>query len=323
MNPMWKSMAAGLLAAGLLSSCGAGSHPTSVSSDPGGSGSVEDQAEVSDQLARNPELVDEAVFDSADPVEMEGFAFGASLEASADSARRPPLRFWRHITDVRRTFEFSYRDTDSTGRPRIAVVTVNKILSGTFNIARPAPRDSSPVRGIVIQKRLRDLWTRKLVLHRVHIPEWDRPQWRIVGTSGVQITSREAATRIQSLRIQTSDRDTTITDPLALFRLRNVLRIADDDTIRLTVTTLRNDDVVVLQHPRLRRPFHNNGDNSYSIRLPVRFERGVHHLGVNALSHGTLFDNQAPYDSQAWIIPYVVRPTELADPGRDAADGVR
>ena len=42
---------------------------------------------------------------------------------------------------------------------------------------------------------------------------------------------------------------------------------------------------------------------------------GVHHLGVNALSRGAIFDDRAPYDSQAWILPYVVRPTELADLG--------
>jgi hypothetical protein len=36
-------------------------------------------------------------------------------------------------------------------------------------------------------------------------------------------------------------------------------------------------------------------------------------VGVNALSSGTLFDDQAPYDSKAWIVPCVVNPTELAE----------
>jgi hypothetical protein len=39
----------------------------------------------------------------------------------------------------------------------------------------------------------------------------------------------------------------------------------------------------------------------------------VHHLGVNALSHGTLFDDAAPYDSKVWIFPFVMKPTELAE----------
>jgi hypothetical protein len=26
---------------------------------------------------------------------------------------------------------------------------------------------------------------------------------------------------------------------------------------------------------------------------------------VDVLSHGTLFDDQTPYDSKAWILPYV------------------
>ena len=42
-------------------------------------------------------------------------------------------------------------------------------------------------------------------------------------------------------------------------------------------------------------------------------EGGVHHFGVNALSHGTLFDDQAPYDSQSWIEPFIVHPLALAD----------
>ena len=57
---------------------------------------------------------------------------------------------------------------------------------------------------------------------------------------------------------------------------------------------------------------HSNGDNTYTGVFHVRLLAGLHHLGVNALSNGTLFDDQAPYDSQSWILPYVVRPTELA-----------
>jgi hypothetical protein len=34
---------------------------------------------------------------------------------------------------------------------------------------------------------------------------------------------------------------------------------------------------------------------------------------VNALSHGTLFDDQAPYDSQAWLLPVVLAPDQVAD----------
>ena len=105
-------------------------------------------------------------------------------------------------------------------------------------------------------------------------------------------------------------------DPLVTaetgFRLRAVLRFAPDDTVRLTATTLRNDDVVVLQQSDRRFRLHNNGDDTYTGVFRTGLLDGMRHVGVNALSHGTLFDDAAPYDSQAWIVPYVVRPLELA-----------
>jgi hypothetical protein len=303
-----------LLVTGLLSGCGARSEITGATGSNAG-GSSQDQVEVSSQLAGSPDLVDESVFEANVEAEIDPSIAPGPAPMPPDSAgHRPPFRFWRRITDVRRTFEFSYRDTDSTGRPRVAVVTVNKILSGTFNVAKP-PRDPAS-RPVVIQKPLLDRWVRHLVLERVNLPGFARPQWRIVGTSGVEIASRAAATRIVSVRVQAAGFDSTISDPLAIFRLRRVLSFDGQDSVRITVTTSRNDDVVVLQHPDHHLPFRNNGDNTYSIQLRTGMMGGVHHLGIDALAHGTLFDDAAAYDSQAWILPYVVKPTVLADAGR-------
>jgi hypothetical protein len=308
-----------LLAIALLSGCGAQSRITGSDSTQG-DGSLEDQTQVSEQLAANPDLIDEAVFSADVQAELE---FGAGLDGPGgfggpggglrDSLRRPPLRFWRRITSVDRRFEFSYRDTDSTGRPTLAFVTVNKTLRGTFNVAKP-PVDSAS-RPVVVHKRLVDHWVRHLVLHRVDVPGYERPQWRVVGTSGVQITAEAAVTRIASVRVQGAALDTTILDPLAIFRLRRVLSFEAEDSVVVTVTTERNDDVVVLQLRDRHVPFHNNGDNTYSIKLRTGMLRGVHHLGIDALAHGTLFDDAAAYDSQAWILPFVVRPNLLADFG--------
>jgi hypothetical protein len=110
------------------------------------------------------------------------------------------------------------------------------------------------------------------------------------------------------------DQDTTIYDPLAFRRLRQVLRVAPGTQVTLTVTTEAKDDVVVLYHRDRRFRFHNNGDFTYTgvwtTGLPMP---GLLHVGINALSHGTLFDDQAPYDSQAWIFPYSVAPETLAE----------
>jgi hypothetical protein len=39
----------------------------------------------------------------------------------------------------------------------------------------------------------------------------------------------------------------------------------------------------------------------------------LRHIGVNVLSRGTLFDDQLPYDSQAWILPFMVKPNQMAE----------
>ena len=164
----------------------------------------------------------------------------------------------------------------------------------------------------MIRKPLTDHLVRRILLHRVEVPEARGRQWRIVGVSGVKVTSRPAATEIVSLRLQAAGFDTTITDPLAFHRLRRVMRFEPDDSVTVTVTTLRNDDVVVVQHRARRLRFHNNGDNTYTGVFRAGFLAGVQHAGVNALSNGTLFDDEASYDSQAWILPYILSRVSFA-----------
>ena len=76
---------------------------------------------------------------------------------------------------------------------------------------------------------------------------------------------------------------------------------------------------MVLFHRDRRFRLAANGDNTYSGVWRVPLREGFHHLGVNALAHETLFDDVAPYRSQAWILHYVVRGAEPAAPGPLAA----
>jgi len=238
-----------------------------------------------------------------------------------------PLRFWRHIADVRRTFEFTFSDTDSTGRPTVARVTMRKVLRGTFNILNDlAPDDSIPPDSStvdVVRKPLADLWERHIVLRRVRDGGTGEAEWKVAGVSGVQVMSfdprsalpRPAVgdTRVVKLRIQSASGDITIDDPLQAFVLRRIPLFNAGEDVTLTATTLRNDDVVVLIRAGDRRRFHNNGNGTYTLFWRAAAEAGVHHLGVNALSNGTLFDDAKPYDSQAWILPYRVAPGEISE----------
>lgn len=290
----------------VLSGCGQDPVVTAPGSGPGSA----DEAQVRDEVARHPDLVEDGLHEAPERTALDSGGAGGARVAGAIR----PLFFWRTIRDVDRRFEFAFADTDSTGRPTTAVLTVHKHLAGSFNIlVADSTGEGEPFEGHVIHKPLRDHWVRRILLVRVPLERTDRTVWRIAASSAVRVTSREAQTRITSLRIQSEGLDTTLTEPLALFRLRRILRFDQHADITLTATTLRSDDVVVLyaRHRRLR--FHNHGDGSYTATWRAPWARGVHHFGVNALSHGTLFDDQARYDSQAWILPYVVKPTELAE----------
>jgi hypothetical protein len=278
-------------------------------------GTSQDQAEVASTVASNPSYVDDELSESPDSMSVDatGAASAGVGTASAQAAIRP-LTFWRDIRDVERRFEFAFSDPDSTGRPTTAVVTAHKLFRGSFNIlVADQVAEGSPPEAHVIHKPLVDHWVRRLLLKRVPLPESGRRAWRIVATSGVKITSRDAETRIESLRIQSGPLDTTITEPLAFFRLRAILKLDPGVDVTLTATTLRNDDVLLLYLRNHRGRFHNNGDNTYTAVFQSPDLVGLHHVGVNALSHGTLFDDAAAYDSQSWIEPYLVHPILIAD----------
>jgi hypothetical protein len=303
-----------LLAGALAAGCGRNpGDPLAPGGSTGGTG-ANDEAEISAAMAGAPELVEDGQFESAEETRFDDGAGGL--------AAIHPLRFFRDIRRVERRFEFAFADTDSTGRPTTAIVTVHKHLYGTFNIVagtrnETGVRDTSLLR---VSKRLHDHWVRRLLLKRVPPPPTDvatinrpRPRWRIAASSGVEITSVPATTNIRAMRIQTASQDTTIADPLAFYRLRRVMKFEPGEEVRITVATGRNDDVVVLVRAGLRSKFVNNGDNTYSLAWHAPLREGLHHVGVNALSNGTLFDDTLPYDSKAWIVPCVVSPTVLAE----------
>jgi hypothetical protein len=273
---------------------------------PAASGEAQ-QAAATEEVGRHPELVEDGIYETQTQ---------AQTNATAGSAAAiNPLFFWREILRVQRTYEFAFSDTDSTGQPTTAVVIVHKRLSGWFNVlAADSGSSGDPGSGHVVHKPLRDHWVRRVLLKRVAgTASSDRRPWRIAAVSGVQVTSRDAQTRLQSLRVQSGALDTTITDPLAFFRLRRIIQLQPEAMVTLTATTQDPKDVVVLYARDRRARFHNNGDGTHTITWTASALSGLRHLAVNALSHDTLFDDEAPYDSQTWILPYVVAPTELAE----------
>lgn len=320
-----------LLAAGLLAGCGKGSDPLAPTATAPAS---QDEAAVTDVLAQMPELAEDDLFLSDEETELSLAAEAAlGRPAASPAAAIRPWRYWRHITDVERRFEFEFFAPDSNGDPTRAFVTIHKSLKGTFNILTPTPAPDDTANGgdaapaaygggdppnrddlRLVRKPLHDHWVRRVALVRVETRNSDRHLWRIAGTSGVSVqsVSPDASvvpqTDIVSLRIEKANLDTTITNPLELFRLRQIIHAVPGEEVKLTVETRATDDVVVLLHRSHRFRFVNNGDGTYSGLWIVPLAPGIHHFGVNALSHGTLFDDEAPYSSDAWILPYVTTP---------------
>jgi len=298
-----------LFAAVLLAGCGENAV------GPGGAETT-DQSQIAGTLVSAPSLIEDGLFASSAPTALASAARGASQSPATPIE---PHTFWRSISSSTRHFEFAFADTDTTGHPTTALVTVNWRLLGTLNIvtaSEPPPEpDVMAAQEHIVRKPLDDQWVRRVLLKRVP-PEgegMDRAFWRIAAVTGVEVTSREATTRIVSLRVQAAGMDTTITDPLALILLRQILRFAPDEAVTLTVTTTRDDDVVLLYHAEQRERMANVGTNTYAGTLPAGSLEGWRHFGVNALSHGTLYDDAEPYDSKAWILPYVIATTPEVD----------
>ena len=312
------ALAATLAFSALISGCGDnGTEPSQ--------GGMSEQNQVANLIIAAPSLIDDGLTQSTAQTTL-----APRLPDRTAAVPIEPQTFWRDIRTALRTFEFAFADTDTTGRPTTAIATVHWNLVGTLNIVtqstdgptasgvRPTAFGGIPAAAAasrLVQKPLADHWRRRVLLRRIPMEGGDpaRPIWRIAAVSGVDVASPEPTIHIVSLRVQSASLDTTLTDPLEFIYLRRVLRFAADEAVTLTLTTDRNDDVALLYHHLSRQRMTNNGDNTYTGILPAGTVEGWRHFGVNALSHGTLFDDEAPYDSRAWIFPYVVAPTPEVD----------
>jgi hypothetical protein len=250
--------------------------------------------------------------DIADPSFAIAVGGGASVSAEID-----PLFWFRLIRSHERRYVIEIENPDSL--TRVAHVRVIDRLLGTFNVVtQPDSTDSGLVRGERIAKRLADTSVRKAVFVRHKVVRdgsedaedgfrdgWTR--WRLRAVSGAEITSDDGTRVIESLRLQVGDRiDVTVTDPLELQRRSELVRLPAETPVHVTVETADPTDVVVLYARWGRMRLRRMDDGSFQGRFLTPSLGGLRHLAVNALSRGTLFDDEAPYDSKAWALPYVV-----------------
>ena len=256
--------------------------------------------------------------DMADPT----FALGAQTDAAITPA------FWFRLIrrhDRKFVIELEHPDTMTV----IARVKVTDRLVGTFNvITKPDTIDNGVTERSWIRKPLADTGVKKAVFERHRVDDRDAAgadedradgfrdgwsRWRLVALSGHEVTSDGGTRTIQSVRLQAGALDLTVTDPLALVRRADLPRIAPGTPVHVTATTGDPGDVVILyaRWGRMRmRPGTVAG--TFEGRFLAPGGDGLRHLAVNALSHGTLYDDRLPYDSKAWGIPFVVGATAIA-----------
>lgn len=278
----------------------AGCSQSPTSPAPVNNGSL-DRAAVSAALAADPQFASDSLLDvGTDPT-----LFSAGRVGAMPKAQARPRMWWRSITSSTATFTVVFADSDSTGRPRRADVTVTRHLLGTFNFYQPLANDSMQLDSAnVIHKPLDETWVRHLRLRRLPVPGTNVRAWFVTGASAAVSTSNPATEQILSVRLQATNVDTTITDPAALWSVGQHAHVAPGDSVTITATTTHTDDQVFCYWHDRRERFTSNGDGTYTfkLRLPPMETVRWRFLGVNAISHGTMFDDLAPYDSQAWVL---------------------
>ena len=98
----------------------------------------------------------------------------------------------------------------------------------------------------------------------------------------------------------------------ALAEADEVAKLFDPPATPVHVTAQTGDatDVVVLYTRWGRQRMRPAEGGGFEGRFPSPLEPGLRHLAVNAIAHGTIYDDVAPYDSKAWGIPFIVGPAD-------------
>lgn len=267
---------------------------------PTNSGNSE-ELNVTRSLTATADLLDDGLYSDPTSTSVSATATRGGGTSSLESAITPRF-FWRTIFSAVPHFTIVFTDSDSIGRPRQADVMVTRRVLGQFNILKASSSDPAVLDSAnVIHKPIDDIWVRHLRLRRFVMPG-EANVWRVVAASGIQVGTQGGSTSITSVRIQANGVDSTVTDPLQLFPILHCFQFAPGDSIMLTATTPRTDDVLLAYWHDHRERFRNNGDGTYSFTLHPADVSGFRYFGVNALSHGTLFDDAIAYDSMAWIL---------------------
>ena len=312
----------------LIAGCGSQNPVANSTSDP--AATYASATGVDTQVQSAPDDFEATTYEDGSvakpdmPDAPNGTAFGGG--SSVDTAIQPAFWF-RLIRSNQRHIDvtFDHPDTSTV----VANVKVTDRLMGTFNvITRPDTVSGQITERQWIRKPLADTALRfaRFVRHKTNDATTDGDNddradgfrdgwspWRLTALSGVTVTSDNGTRQIQSVRIQAGTFDSTYTDPLVLENRAAIAKIAPGTPIHITATTADPTDVLILYTRWGRQRMHVVSPGVHQGSFLAPYQGGLRHIAVNALSHGTLFDDAGPYDSLVWGLPLViVAPTAVA-----------
>ncbi|MAF27256.1 MAG: hypothetical protein QF819_02130 [Gemmatimonadota bacterium] len=221
-----------------------------------------------------------------------------------DSPGLAPINtcWWRReLIDVYKYWDIQIEA--NPGSAPTASVAITRKVTGLLNLWACG---TTPV---LYSKDFDDAGTRLLYFERDRTLTGDRHRgWRLLSMSGVEIASEGSTRQILSVRVQAGDLDETITSVGELIPLEDVMRIAPDTDVTLTVDTGDSTDEVFLHVRRnhQRSQFISNGDGTFTGMYHTGMMPGPRHAVVDVLSSDTLNDDTAAYDNIAWGYPYVI-----------------
>ena len=246
---------------------------------------------------------------------------------SKDATAIYPRGWGRKVTDAARTITYD-QVNDST-----VVATVNYTLTGVVLIrAKYSPQALTDT---IIAKPFTETTTHKVRFVRVAHTAVPRVNWRMREVSAVKGGTSGSQVTIAHLTVIIGSDTVDVTDPndyfLKLgFRGRGgVPEIPPSPTqqVSVQVTVVSSDpdtDMVSLHRPllpttvmqakgmsvRMQLISQTQTGNSY-MRVYGASWQGVflgrHHMFVSALTRSSIFDDQAPFSSQLWGVPFIVQ----------------
>lgn len=279
---------------------------------------------------------------NSEPTMEDGEMQPASYESSGgisseigveiDAAIRP-LRFGRFIHRVVRNVEVEFESGDS-----VAEAKVTKDIYGVFKVRGISGEGDT----VTVEKEFHDRSMKRVIFRRIaRDPVRFWRNWVPVATSlvvGGTVEPNDNIVIVKSELFLPNGDTVVVTDPLEHFLRYRWVRLLDSLlhpdrppvpeleaeqqlTMRVTLVSASPDtDLIALRFAsdafrkhRLRMRLvseEDNGDGTftrvYDRMWTVPAVRGHFHVAIDAMTHGTLFDDAEPYSACWWGVPYRV-----------------